>query len=66
VNGCPECGWSDEDGCTPIDDRGGVCWACMPCACGKGCGFGPGSDGVKRCEYGMDQKEIDEKVEAQL
>lgn len=58
---CTDCGWTIEDGVTPLDNNG-ICWACLPCACGNGCGFASGlegADGIKVCEHGMTTAELD-------
>ena len=57
---CPDCG--DEH--LPIDPRFGICWACLPCYCGQGCGFSHayGDMGYKTCELGIDVQILDARL----
>ena len=61
---CPICG--DEN--LPIDDRFDLCWACLPCYCGDGCGFSIryGHLGIKTCEDPINDIERENKLAKHL
>lgn len=54
----------DDEARYPIDSRYLVCWACIPCVCGQGCGFDGADTGRHTCEWDMTDAEIDAKLEA--
>ena len=65
---CPDCGDGFETR-SPLHPWAGICWACLPCYCGDGCGYTSGlmgANGIKSCETEIPQPDLDERLAERL